>query len=75
MRIISNDQFQTLLDKIAEGLLIDNMYTIKDYLVCKKKGLAWVKDPNHSKFREDIKQRVANAERYLTDRGYRFCRS
>ena len=75
MRIISSEQFQTLLGKIAEGLLIDNMYLIKDYLICKKKGLAWVKGPDSSKFREDIKQRVAAAERYLTDRGYRFCRS
>ena len=73
--LICTMEYQTLVAKIEEGRLIDNMHYIKDYLICKREGIAWEKDPDAPKFREDIKQRVAAVEKYLTGRGYRFCRS
>jgi hypothetical protein len=68
-------QYQRLVSKIEEGRLIDNIYRIRDYLICKREGIAWEKDPDASKFREAIKQRVAAARRYMQGRGYRFCQS
>ena len=37
-RLVSTQQHQTLVDKITEGRRINNMYDIKDYLICKRAG-------------------------------------
>ncbi len=70
--VISKQQFQTLMDKIAEGRLIDNMYDIKDYLICKREGRSWVKRPGAKNFRSDMKQRVFEVERSFRDKGYQI---
>ena len=65
-------QYQTLMDKIAEGRRIDNMYDIKDYLICKREGRSWVKRPGAENFRSDLKQRLLEVERSFRDRCYQF---
>ena len=47
-----------LIDKIAEGKLIDCMYDFADYLICKRDGKPWLKTENASTFRDDIKKMV-----------------
>ncbi len=70
--VISKRQYQTLMDKIAEGRLIDNMYDIKDYRICKREGRPWIKRPGVENFRSDMKQRVFEVERSFRDKGYQF---
>ena len=71
-KFISKEQYQTLMDKIHEGRRIDNMYDIKDYLICKKEGKPWIKRPGAENFRSDMKQRVLEVERSFSDKGYQF---
>jgi hypothetical protein len=73
-QIISKEQYQTLMDKIHEGRRIDNMYDIKEYLICKIEGKPWVKRPSAKNFRSDMKQRVFDVERSFRDKGYQFFR-
>jgi hypothetical protein len=70
--VISKQQYPALMDKITEGRLIDNMYDIKDYLICKREGRSWVKRPGAEKFRSDMKQIVFEVERSFRDKGYQF---
>ena len=70
--LVSMQQYQTLMDKIAEGRLINNMYDIKDYLICKREGRSWIKRSGAETFRSDMKQRVFEVERSFRDKGYQF---
>ena len=72
--LVSMQQYQTMMDKIAEGRLIDNMYDIKDYLICKREGRSWIKRPGAENFRSDMKQRVFEMERSFQKNGYRVFR-
>jgi hypothetical protein len=71
-QLISKKQFQTLKNKIDEGRRIDNMYDIRDYLVLKHLGISWIKRPDASKFRDEMKQMIGEVERSFRDRGYQF---
>ena len=71
-KVVSKKPYRALMDKIDEGRLIDNMYDIKDYLICKRKGKPWIKRPGAENFRFDMKQRVFEVERSFRDRGYQF---
>ena len=73
-RLVSMQQNQTLTDKIAEGRRVDNMYDIKDYLICKREGKPWVKRPGAENFRSDMKQRVFEMERSFQKKGYQVYR-
>jgi len=70
--LVSMQQYQTLMGKIAVGRLIDNMYDIKDYLICKREGRSWVKRPGTENFRSDMKKRLLEVERSFRDRCYQF---
>ena len=35
------EQYETLISKIEEGQRIGDMYRINDYLICRKRGMAW----------------------------------
>jgi hypothetical protein len=70
--IITKKQFQILIDKIAEGRLIDNMYDIGKYLISKQDGVAWNKKQDAGKFRDDIKRMVGDVEKSFKDNGYQF---
>jgi hypothetical protein len=72
--LVSIQQHQTLMDKVAEGRLIDNMYDIKDYLICKREGRPWIKRPGVENFRSDMKQRVFEMEKSFQQNGYRVFR-
>jgi hypothetical protein len=72
--LVSIQQHQTLMDKITEGRLIDNMYDIKDYLICKREGRPWIKRPGVENFRSDMKQRVFEMEKSFQQNGYRVFR-
>ncbi len=72
--LISKQQNQALMDKIAEGRLIDNMYDIKDYLICKREGRSWSKTQNASRFRDEMKGLVDAVEAYFQKKGYHLLR-
>jgi len=70
--LILKYQYQALMDKIAEGRLIDNMYDIKDYLICKREGRSWIKPENASAFRNEIKSFVNKTLSNMRERGYKI---
>lgn len=39
--MFTQKQYQTLIEKIEEGKRIGDMYRIKDYLLCQRKGKPW----------------------------------
>jgi hypothetical protein len=71
-KIITDIQFQNLMAKIEEGSVIDNMYHIKDYLICKRDGLQWGKRSDASEFRNTMKQMVDDVEKLFQKLGYDF---
>jgi len=73
-KLITGAQFHTLMGKIDEGRQIDNMYDIKDYLICKSEGRSWSKTKNASKFRDEMKRFVGSIERSYQHNGYRVFR-
>ena len=73
-KLISGMQFYTLMGKIDEGRQIDNMYDIKDYLICKREGRLWSKTQNASRFRDEMKRFVTNVESNLQNGGYQVYR-
>ena len=70
--IITNEQYQILIDKIDEGRLIDNMFDIADYLICKRDGKQWSKTESALTFRDDIKKIVGDVGKSFEDDGYDF---
>jgi hypothetical protein len=70
--IITKKQFQILIDKIAEGRLIDNMYDIGKYLISKQDGKPWSKTEDASTFRDDIKKIVGGVKKSFRNNGYQF---
>jgi hypothetical protein len=70
--LISGFQFHTLMGKIDEGRRIDNMYHIRDYLICKRDGKPWVKRPDAQDFRKTIKKMIGDVELYFQKQGYQF---
>jgi len=72
--LISKQQYWALMDKIDEGRLIDNMYDIKDYLICKREGRSWSKTQNASRFRDEMKRFVTDVEANLQNGGYQVYR-
>ena len=70
-KLISGVQFHTLMGKIDEGRQIDNMYHIRDYLICNRDRTPWTKDSDTGKFRDDIKQMIGDVEKYFQKIGYR----
>ena len=73
--LFTEQQFQSLMDKINEGRLIDNMYDIKDYLIYKSEGRSWTKTQEAYKFRDKMKQFVSVVENYLQNKGVTFIRN
>ena len=65
----TEQQFRVLMDKIKEGRSIDNMYDIKDYLICEREEKPWAKTEGASSFRNDMKQFVSTIESYFQNRG------
>ena len=63
--LFTEQQFQSLTDKISEGRLVDNMYDFKDYLICKSEGRPWTKTQKAYKFRDEMKQFVSAVENCL----------
>ena len=72
--LISKQQYWALMDKIDEGRLIDNMYDIKDYLICKREGRSWSKTANTLSFRDEMKRFVTNVEENLQNGDYQVYR-
>jgi hypothetical protein len=72
--LISKQQYRALMDKISEGRLIDNMYDIRDYLICKREGRSWSKTENAPSFRDEMKRFVTNVESNLQNGGYQVYR-
>ena len=69
-KLISGMQFHTLMGKIDEGRQIDNMYHIRDYLICKRNGIPWVKKADASNFQNNIKRMVGRVVKSLQLNGY-----
>jgi hypothetical protein len=70
-KLISGVQFHNLMAKIDEGRQIDNMYHIRDYLICKRDDIPWIKRPNASDFRKTIKQMLGRTVKSFRLNGYR----
>ena len=68
----TDKQYQTLVNKIQEGRLVDNMYFIKDYLICKRDGHPWIRPENASLFRSEIKSFVSHTHKTIRDAGYQI---
>ena len=66
----TKEQFETLMDKIQEGRLIDNMYDIREYLISKTEGRSWSKTEGAYRFRDEMKQFVSAVEGYFQGKGY-----
>jgi len=73
-KLISGMQFHTLMGKIDEGRLIDNMYDIREYLICKREGKSWSKTSNASSFRDEMKRFVTDVESKLQNGRYQVYR-
>jgi len=71
-KLISGYQFHALMGKIDEGRQIDNMYRIRNYLICKRDEIEWHKKPDAGKFRDDIKQMIGDVETSFQKQGYHF---
>ena len=71
-KLISGFQFHTLMDAIDEGRRIDNMYHIRDFLICKRNGIPWVKRPDAPDFRKTIKKMIGAVETSFQKQGYQF---
>ena len=69
--LFTEEHYQTLMDKIKEGRRIDNMYDIRDYLICKREGRSWSRTKGASEFREEMKRLVAKVVGYFQGKGYR----
>ena len=67
----TEQQFQMLMGKINEGRLIDNMYDIRDYLICRREGRSWSKTKQAFEFRNHMKEFVAMTITCLQHQGYR----
>ena len=74
MGVITRQQYRALTDKIKGGRLIDNMYDIGAYLICKRDGIVWNKTENASKFRDEMKRFVGSIEQSYQQNGYRVYR-
>ena len=69
-KLISGIQFHTLMSTTGEGRRIDNMYHIRDYLLCKRDGIPWVKRFDAPDFRRTIKEMVCGVETSFQKKGY-----
>jgi len=72
--LISKLLYHALMNKIAKGRLINNMYDIKDYLICKREGRLWSKTENALRFRDEMKRFVTDVEAYFQNRRYQVYR-
>ena len=70
--VLTDEQYQILLDKTKEGRLVDNMYDISKYLLSKKEGKIWQKTEEASRFRDDIKRFVAKVREHLKHEDFLF---
>jgi len=75
MGIFTKQQYLVLLTKISEGRQIDNMYSIGEYLIGKRGGIPWTKNPDVGKFRDDIKCMVSQVEKQFLNEGYEFLKN
>jgi hypothetical protein len=71
-QVFTDEQYRSLMSKIHEGRMIDNMYDIKAYLIAQKKGMVWAKTQRAYEFRADIKKFVVRVERHFQDEGFMF---
>jgi len=69
-KLISGVQFHSLMAKIDEGRLIDNMYLIGDYLTAQRDEKPWTQDPNSAKFRDNIKRMTGGLGNSFENKGY-----
>jgi hypothetical protein len=70
--IFTKNQFETLMEKIQEGRLIDNMYDIPAYLKAKREGKSWVKTREAYEFRQEMKSFVGRVKEHLEAEGFMF---
>jgi len=71
-KLIKGLQFHTLMGKIDDGRRIDNMYHIRDYLICKRAGIPWIKKHSSSDFRKIVNQMVKDVETSFRKEGFCF---
>ena len=73
-KLITDEQYQTLLSKIEEGKEFDCIYDLKDYLIAKREGKHWVKTIEAETFRAEMKKYVNRIRKYFDSQGMIFHR-
>ena len=67
---ITKEQHNNLIEKIKEGMLIDNMYDIGDYLVTKHSGKKWKKTKESETFRSHFKELLSTVKESMSEQGF-----
>jgi len=70
--MFTREQFETLMEKIQDGRLFDNMYDIPAYLKAKREGKPWVKTKEAYEFRQKMKSFVGRVKEHLEAEGFMF---
>jgi hypothetical protein len=68
----TDEQYQTLMEKIKEGRQVDNMYDLAKYLIAKRGGKPWVKTEEAGRFRDDMKRFVGKVKEHLKHEDFIF---
>jgi hypothetical protein len=68
--LTTEEEHKALMAKIEEGRQFDCMYQIGPYLDAKRRGVPWVKEPDHRSCREQVKSMVAGVKESLEQEGY-----
>jgi hypothetical protein len=71
---ITKKQYDILGKKIEEGLLINNMYDIGEYLIKKQNNEKWVTHKDSKTFRENFKKMISNVKNTLERMNYTILR-
>jgi hypothetical protein len=70
--VFTKEEYQTLMAKIQEGKLIDNMYDIPKYLKAKKEGRPWAKTKEALEFRLRAKRFAVRVSNHLQNEDFTF---
>jgi len=70
--LFTEQQYQILMEKIQEGRGIDNMYLIKEYLICKNDDRKWIRSGEPTEFRSEIKSIVSGTQEAIKKMGYKI---
>ena len=71
-KVLTEEHYEKLMDKIQEGRAIDNMYDIPKYLKSKREGKSWTKTKQSLEFRLRIKRFASRVHQHLQSEDFIF---